>query len=130
MATRSKQRTMKYYRDLGHRAEDAERWIHFGPTDPRRKFGLTGIKQDFMKIIDIIVLDKSRGFGGVQACGNDFKSHLDKMLYEGRQSCIDWLETPCGWLVLMGWRKLVLKKGMKRKVWTPRIQEITLKDLE
>ena len=127
MATKSAQRTLKYYRDQGFRCEITQYWVAFAPGDPRRKFA-PGMRKDLMGIIDLIVLDPSRGFIGVQACGADFAAHLKKMLTEKRKECIDWLSTPGGHLVLIGWRKLKVKRGGKAMRWTPRIQEITLND--
>ena len=127
MATKSMIKTLKYYRDQGYRCEIVEHFISFGPKDARRRFA-PGMRVDLMGIIDILVLDPSRGFIGVQACGQDFAAHLKKMLTEKRKECIDWLSTPGGHLVLIGWRKLKVKRGGKAMRWTPRIQEITLND--
>jgi len=92
--------------------------------------GPHGIRQDLFGIIDVIALDPERGVVGVQSCGQSFNQHLDKLLNERTQECIDWLSTPGTSLWLYGWRKISKKRGGKQKVWRPRIMEITMEYFE
>jgi hypothetical protein len=112
------QRTLKYLKDEGYRCGIVERWIQ-----AIRK------RQDLFNIIDIIALDPDKGVIGVQSTGQDFAGHYRKLTEEKAAETRMWLETPGTSLMLIGWRKLKLKRGGKAMRWTPRIQEITLEDL-
>ncbi len=92
--------------------------------------GKFGIRQDLFGILDIIALDTKRGVIGIQCCGQDFPQHYRKITIEKSQETYDWLITPGTVLEIWGWRKLKMKRGGLAMRWTPRVQEITLKDLE
>ena len=62
---------------------------------------------------------------GVQACGPDFSEHK-KTIMEGEYTEA-WLKNPHRELLLIGWRKLKLKRGGKAMRWRPRIGEFQLK---
>lgn len=116
------QRTLALLKAKGLKYAVVERFLsHVGPH---------GKRQDMFGIIDIVALDHKRGVIGVQSCGTAFSEHVNKLFGEGRQSCIDWLSTPGAMLVLVGWRKLKLKRGGKAVRWTPRIQWFKLEDFE
>jgi hypothetical protein len=115
------QRTMRALRERGAICAVVEKWNAYG--------GPHGIRQDLFGIIDIIVLDPSRGVVGVQACGSDFKAHLDKLLTERHQETSDWLMTPGTHLELWGWRKIHARRGGKAMVWRPRVLEVTVSHL-
>jgi len=115
------QRTLRELRDQGRICGMVERFnAHAGPF---------GIRQDLFGFIDIIALDPERGIIGVQSCGQAFSEHYRKITEERNQECFEWLR--CGGKVeLWGWRKLKIKRGGKAMRWTPRVQEITQKDLD
>ena len=119
------QRTMKELKDRGIRAAVVEKWnMHV-----IRPGGGRGIRQDLFGIIDILALDHSRGFVGIQVTsGNEFSSHHKKLTQEKPEECINWLKTPRGYLELWAWRKVKVKRGGKAKVWKPRIREYRLWD--
>jgi len=112
------QRTLRELRSQGRVCAIVEKWNSF--------VGPHGIRQDLFGIIDVIALDPERGVVGVQSCGSSFSEHLDKLLNERTQECIDWLETPGTVLELWGWRKVKLKRGGKAVRWKPRMLEITM----
>jgi len=108
------QRTLKYYRDLGYTCAMVERW------NPH-----SHVRQDLLGFIDIIGLNHARGIVGIQSTGQAFASHRRKILEERAEECMLWLR--CGGRVdLIGWRKLLVKRGGKARRWAPRIEEITL----
>ena len=115
------QRTLKSFRDNGKvRNLDygvVERWIPGA-----------NIKEDFLNIIDVIVLDPTRGVVGVQVCGQDWASHIRKMTDEMADKTARWLSTPGTCLELWGWRKVKVKRGGKAMVWRPRVAVFTLGD--
>lgn len=113
------QRTMSELKKMGRHAAIVERWDSYAKC-----------RRDMWGFIDIIVLDKSRGVGAIQSCGNSFSAHWHKITEEKAQEVTDWLETPGTFLELWSWRKLVKKRGGKAMIWQPRIQEITLKDIK
>jgi len=114
------QRTLKELRKRGFISEVVEKFI---------KTGTIGFRRDLFKIIDIISLDFEKGVMGVQSCGQDFKAHKDKILYEETENTYNWLRTPCTSLELWGWRKIKAKWGGKKMIWSVRIEEITFEDI-
>jgi hypothetical protein len=113
---------MKYFRDQGMICGIVERWI----PNPKHPGG--GFRSDFLNIIDMIFLGPD-GIVGVQSCGQDFIGHQKKILFERKDELIAWLEAG-GKFVIIGWRKLKKKRGGTQMVWTPRILEITLANVE
>lgn len=117
-------RTLKHLRDQGIPCDIAERWIQFGPKDPRRgKFG-NGFRKDLFGFIDIVAIFPDC-IGAIQSCGQSFAAH-DKKILEN-EFAPRWLWTD-NRILLYGWRKLVKKKGGKLKVWKPRIKEYQVED--
>jgi len=116
MATKSVQRTMDLLSNAGMSAYVVERFNPYG--------GRYGIREDFMGFIDIIAMTKEHGIVGVQACGQDWGSHVKKMTEERRSPLDTWTEAG-GKTWLIGWRKLKqrLKSGKmgKQKAWVPRV---------
>lgn len=109
------ERTLKVLRDRGLLPWIVERSI------PTRPFPT---KQDFLHIIDVIAIDKKNTIG-IQICGNDFKAHDRKICIEYRDNALEWLANPHRTLELWGWRQLLVKRGGKAKVWTPRVKRYT-----
>lgn len=118
----STQRTIRELRNNGRRCAIVEKW------NPH--VGEHGIRQDLFGIIDVLALDPQQGVVGVQCCaGSGFSAHLRKLLVEHVQETEDWLRTPGTRLELWGWRKVKRARGGKAMVWRPRVQVITLEDL-
>ena len=115
------QRTIRELKNQGRRCAIVERWNAF--------VGPHGIRQDLFGIIDILALDPERGVVGVQCCSGGMASHVRKITEDHAQETLDWLQTPGTSLEIWSWRKVLLRRGAKQKVWRPRIKEITLQDL-
>lgn len=109
-------RTLEYIRSQGWEADIVERFNPYA--------GKFGQRKDLFNIIDIICLTES-GIAGIQSCGQAFSEHDKKILEEPK--ALRWLEKG-GRLILIGWRKILKKRGGKLKVWTPRIKEYCIKD--
>jgi hypothetical protein len=93
-----------------------------------RFVGPAGIRQDLFGFLDFIALGPGQGIVGVQSTGQDFAGHRRKILEDRREECTDWLMAG-GRVLLYGWRKVKEKRGGKRMLWKPRIEEITLETL-
>jgi len=109
-------RTLEYIRSQGWEADKVEQFNPYA--------GKFGQRKDLFGIIDIIALGE-QGIIGIQSCGQAFAEHDRKILNE--PNAVKWLEKG-GALMLIGWRKILKKKGGKLKVWAPRIKEYTLED--
>jgi len=118
MATSPTSRTLKYLKDKGHYVGVVERFLAFA--------GKFGQRKDLFNIIDIIAITKE-GILGVQSCGQAFSEHDKKILAEPMSKI--WLESGAG-LLLIGWRKVKVKRGGKAMVWEPRIKYYGLEDFE
>lgn len=109
-------RTLKYLREKGWDADMAERWIR----NPKHPAG--GFRRDLFNIIDIIALTE-KGIMGVQSCGQNFSAHDRKILSEPMS--LKWMKSG-GQLMLIGWRKVKIKRGGKAVRWSPRIKEYSI----
>ena len=116
------QRTLAALRQRGLTADIVERWLQYA--------GPHGVRKDLFGIIDIIALDLERGVVGVQSCGQDWSSHWRKLVVEQSEATERWLMTPGTKLELWGWRKVKLHRGGVAMRWSPRVQQITLADLD
>lgn len=111
-------RTLEYIRSQGWEADKVEQFNqHAGPF---------GQRKDLFGIIDIIALTE-HGITGIQSCGQSFSEH-DKKILESPLSLL-WLQKG-GSLMLIGWRKIKLKRGGKALRWSPRIKFYTTNDFE
>lgn len=106
-------RTLKYLRDLGFKAEVVERWVRI-PDIPGG-----GKRMDLFGIIDIIAI-KGIETVGIQSCGSNFREHDRKILVS--EEAFDWLKGGTRKLLLIGWRKVKVKRGGVQKVWSPRLK--------
>jgi hypothetical protein len=114
---------MRALRERGDVCAVVEKWNAYG--------GPHGIRQDLFGIIDILVLDPEKGVIGIQACaGSGFRAHIRKLTEERAENTEQWLRTPGTSLWIWAWRKVKKVKGGKAMIWQPRVQEITLDDLE
>ena len=116
--TTNTSRTLAYLKTLGWEAGVVERYLSFA--------GEYGQRKDLFGVIDIIAItDKS--IAGIQSCGSSFAEHNKKILSEPLS--LKWIEKG-GILMLIGWRKVVKKRGSKVKIWSPRIKEYTVNDFK
>ena len=114
------QRTLKYLRDDGYHCDVVERFIR----NPRVPGG--GFRRDYMHFGDILAFNNNETIM-VQSCGQSFSKHLKDLL--ANPNCPLWLAGPRK-LMLIGWRKILKKRGGKAKVWAPRIREILPEDFK
>ncbi len=111
-------RTIQHLRKLGLKCQTVEQYNIYS-----HKY------KDLFNIIDIILLDSSRGVVGIQACGKDYQAHVRKMTIDEVDSTRAWLDAG-GFLEIWSWRKLKKVRGGKQMVWKPKIREIKLGDLK
>ena len=111
-------RTLEYLRSQGWSADIVERFLH--------KAGPSGIRKDLFGIIDIVALT-DQGIMGVQSCGQAFADHDKKIL--SNPMALKWIEKG-GVLMLIGWRKVKLKRGGKAMRWAPRIKYYGVRDFK
>ncbi len=109
-------RTLRYIREQGW---DAGKVEQFNPYA-----GRFGKRKDLFGIIDIIAITE-KGITGIQSCGQSFADHDRKILSEPMG--LKWLENG-GALILIGWRKILLRRGAKAMRWCPRIREYKIED--
>ena len=100
-------------RELGYHCGMVERFIPFPKPH--------GHREDLFGIIDFIAIDECMTIG-VQSCGQSFAAHLRKI--EESPMTKVWLESVDRELWVIGWRKLLKKRGGKATRWTPRIEII------
>ena len=111
-------RTLEYIRSQGWIADKVEQFNPYA--------GKFGQRKDLFNIIDIVAIGEN-SIIGIQSCGQAFAEH-DRKILESENS-VKWLE--CGGrLLLIGWRKVLKKRGGKLKIWTPRVKEYELKDFK
>ena len=115
------QRTLNGIRRRGYVAGVVERWLRFA--------GEFGKRQDLFGIIDVIAINENETLG-IQSCGNSFAKHFKELVVVKNQQTYDWLLCPSRRLEIWAWRKVVKKRGSGVKIWQPKIQEITLEDLD
>ncbi len=115
------ERTLRELRKKYKRVGIVERFIH------NNHVNRAGIRSDLFNVFDIVALSE-RKIIGVQSCGEDFSSHKTKMTKTHKSSCKHWID--CGGeILLIGWRKVKMKRGGKRMVYKPRKKWITREDL-
>jgi len=121
-------RTKAVFKKRGIEIDNAQHWIPFGPTDPRRiKFNITGMRKDLFGIIDLIAMCPG-SICGIQVCGADYAAH-DRTMLDSVHS-YRWLKSG-GSLELWGWRQIINPDSpTKQKKWTPRIRVYKLEDFE
>jgi hypothetical protein len=101
------QRTLKYLEKQGYVCGIVERWIKM-PTHPAG-----GFRRDYLKCIDIIAISDGETLG-VQSCGSAFSQHYRDLI--GNPDALKWITGKCRRrLMLIGWRKLKVKRGGKNQ---------------
>ena len=113
-------RTLEYLRRRGWEADIVER---FNPHA-----GKFGRRKDLFGFADIVALGEG-SIWAVQSCGQAFSEHHRKITEDElvAPKALLWLQSG-GKLLLIGWRKVKLKRGSKALRWAPRIREYTVED--
>ena len=120
-------RTLASLRKSGFLAAVVEKWVpFFGAKNlPPEQARRGGVRQDLFGIIDVLYLDPSRGFVGVQVCsGSTYSQHKEKMKGEKALETTAWLQTPGGHIEIWAWRKVKLVRGGKAMRWKARIVDL------
>lgn len=120
------QMTLRENRERGRICDKTERWNAFA--------GPHGRREDLFGFIDLIALDPKKGIVAIQSTGPSGRSSHQKKILEnewadGYNVAIEWLKAG-GKIELWSWRKLLVKRGGKRKRWYPKIEEITYEDFD
>lgn len=113
-------RTLEYLRSQGWIADKVEQWNPYA--------GKFGQRKDMFGFGDVVALGENRIIA-VQSCGQAFSEHDKKITQDENVApvALRWIE--CGGrLLLIGWRKVKLKRGGKAMRWEPRIKEYTGQD--
>jgi len=115
-------RTLKYIREKGWVADMVERWMHM-PTHPAG-----GFRKDMFGFGDIVAMGEN-SIIAIQSCGQAFSEHYRKITEDEKvaENALLWLKNG-GRLILIGWRKVKLKRGGKAMRWAPRIKEFEIGD--
>jgi len=115
-------RTLEFLRRQGWEAAIVERFNPYA--------GKYGQRKDLFGIADIVAMGEGKNWL-VQSCGQSFAEHDRKILDSAEVAplALKWLEGGGG-IMLIGWRKVKLKRGGKAMRWKPRIKEYTIKDFQ
>lgn len=104
------QRTLKYYRELGYVCAITEHWNSF-----------IKIRQDLFGFCDILALKENETIC-VQATTTD---HSAERVHKIEAHDNYPIVKSAGWkIIVMSWRKLLVKKGGKAVKWTEKIVEL------
>jgi len=113
-------RTLEYLRSQGWMADKVEQFNAYA--------GKFGQRKDMFGFGDVVALGEN-SIIAIQSCGQAFSEHNKKITEDEfvAPNALKWLE--CGGrLMLIGWRKVKLKRGSKALRWAPRIKEYTIDD--
>ena len=113
-------RTLEYLRSQGWVADKVELFNPYA--------GKHGKRKDMFGFADIVAMGEN-SIIAIQSCGSSFSAHNKKITEDEKvaPNALKWLENG-GRLLLIGWRKIKLKRGSKALRWSPRIKEYTTKD--
>lgn len=113
-------RTLAYVRGKGWEADIVERFLPYA--------GKFGQRKDLFGFADIVAMGEGKVYA-IQSCGQSFSEH-DKKITQNEvvaPKALQWVESG-GVLLLIGWRKVKLKRGGKAMRWMPRIKEYGVDD--
>lgn len=115
-------RTLEYLRKQGWVADKVEQFNPYA--------GEFGKRKDMFGFGDIVAMGEG-SIIAIQSCGSAFSDHHKKLTEDEyvAPNVEMWLKNG-GRLFLIGWRKLLLKRGGKAKRWVPRIREYLLRENE
>lgn len=113
-------RTLEYIRSQGWTADKVEQFNAYA--------GRYGQRKDCFGWMDILALGEG-AIIGIQSCGQAFSEHRLKITEDPQVAplVLKWLESG-GRALLIGWRKVKLKRGGKAMRWQPRIEEYQVSD--
>lgn len=108
-------RTLNYIRQQGWVADKVEQFNRYA--------GEFGKRKDMFYFADIVAMGEG-SIIAIQSCGQAFSEHHKKITEDVNAAPnVDlWLKSG-GRLLLIGWRKILIKRGGKAKRWAPRIRE-------
>jgi hypothetical protein len=97
--------------------------VEFWNQYAKNSAGIPGVRQDCFGFIDYLCIDPIDGVVAVQVTApsgwSEHKARILRNVYAARWVGFDKIE-------LWTWRKLLKKRGGKARVWTPRIETITI----
>jgi len=113
-------RTLEYIRSQGWVADKVEQFNPYA--------GKFGQRKDMFGFGDIVAMGEN-SIIAIQSCGQAFSEHNKKITQDEKVAplALMWIENG-GRLILIGWRKVKLKRGGKAMRWSPRIKEYTKED--
>ena len=113
-------RTLEYLRSQGWVADKVEQFNPYA--------GKFGQRKDMFGFGDIVAMGEN-SIIAIQSCGHAFSEHDKKITQDEivAPNALLWVKNG-GRLILIGWRKVKLKKGGKAMRWSPRIKEYSLED--
>lgn len=115
-------RTLEFIREQGWVADKVEQFNPYA--------GKFGQRKDMFGFGDIIAMGEN-SIIAIQSCGYTFSEHHKKLTEDEIVSpnVHLWLSNG-GRLILIGWRKVKLKRGGKAMRWSPRIREYSIDHAE
>ena len=113
-------RTLEYLRGQGWIADKVEQFNAYA--------GKFGQRKDMFGFGDIVAMGEG-SIIAVQSCGQAFSEHNKKITEDPlvAPNALLWVQNG-GRLILIGWRKVKLKRGGKALRWMPRLKEYTEAD--
>lgn len=113
-------RTFEYIRSQGWVADKVEQFNPYA--------GKFGKRKDMFGFGDIVAMGEN-SIIAIQSCGQAFSEHNKKITEdpEVAPKALQWIQNG-GRLLLIGWRKVKLKRGGKAMRWSPRIKEYKPED--
>jgi hypothetical protein len=122
MAISNTSRTLNYIREQGWVADKVEQFNPHG--------GKFGVRKDMFGFADIVAMGEN-SIIAIQSCGQAFAEHHRKLTEDETvaPNVHLWLSNG-GKLLLIGWRKVKLKRNSKAMRWSPRIRWYNLENNE
>jgi len=113
-------RTLEYIRSRGWVADKVEQFNAYA--------GKFGQRKDMFGFGDIVAMGEG-SIIAIQSCGQNYAEHDRKITEDEKVAPLAflWLRNG-GRLLLVGWRKVKLKRGGKALRWQPRIKEYKIED--
>lgn len=117
------QRSLALLRQRGCLAAVVERWNQYA--------GPHGVRQDLFGFIDVLAVEPGEnGCLGVQCCASSgMAAHRTKITEEQVEEATAWLVAG-NRIELHGWRKVKVTRSGKAMRWTPRVESVTLENLD
>ncbi|MEW8178599.1 MAG: hypothetical protein AB2754_16070 [Candidatus Thiodiazotropha endolucinida] len=122
MAISNTSRSLEYIRSQGWVADKVEQFNQYA--------GKHGQRKDMFGFGDIVAMGEG-SIIAIQSCGQAFSEHHRKITEDENvaPNALLWIKNG-GRLILIGWRKVKLKRGGKAMRWSPRIREYTEEDFQ